>query len=82
MKTEHIYACGRYLKPSGFSRCGNTVQARRAKALRAFVARRPCKSDDQSFCSIKSNYFSWSSLANTRFNSLSCPDRRQLFGRM
>ena len=37
-----IYACGTRHKTSGFSRSGNTVQARRAKALRASVSRRAC----------------------------------------
>jgi hypothetical protein len=39
---QAFYACGRRHKTSGFSHCGNTVQARRAKALWASVSRRPC----------------------------------------
>jgi hypothetical protein len=39
---QAFYACGRSHKTSGVSHCGNTVQARRAKALRASVSRRPC----------------------------------------
>jgi hypothetical protein len=39
---QAFYACGRRHKTSGFSHCGNTVQVRRAKALRASVSRRPC----------------------------------------